>query len=153
MTTTDPVRYYADHCLSKTMQVLPESPLYTTFFTVSNYNYIVQTLQQRFDVMLEESYRHDVLDAMIKIFTYHPRTLDALNDLVLIELTPKIQMLKTEQERYRLNILENQTTHFLHVLEYPESTCKRKESLSFLESMFGTRERNVEAFRHLQTGL
>ena len=146
----DFVRSYADHCLCKTMQTLPESTLYTTFFTVHNYSVIISRLETAFDIILEDSYRHDVLDAMLKIFTYHPRTLDALNDLVIQELTPKLCMLKNDQIRYKTNVLENQNTRFLHLIEKPMSVCHRKESLSFIDAVFGTNERNANAFKKIQ---
>ena len=65
----DFVRNHADHCLCKTMQNLPESTLYTTFFTVHNYSVIISRIETTFDIILEDSYRHDVLDAMLKVFT------------------------------------------------------------------------------------
>ena len=101
----DFVRTYADHCLSKTMQNLPESMLYTTFFTVHNYAVIISRLETEFDIILEDSYRHDVLDAMLKIFTYHPRSLDALNNLVVQELTLKLCTLNNDQIRYKTNVI------------------------------------------------
>lgn len=148
----DLVRYNADRCFSKTMQNLPESQLYYEFFTETNLNYLVKVVEERYGIDMNDSYRHDLIDTMIRCFNYHPKTLRALNGLVLMEIRPKIQNLRTEQMRYRQNVVDNQTTRFIKVMDLPKSVCKRKETLSFTEALFGTDERNVDAFRLFQTG-
>ena len=89
----DFIRNHADHVFDKTMLTLNESPLYVSFFTVANFEYLVNLLEQNYNVTLSESYRRDVLDMMMKCFEYHPPNLKSLNQLVLTQLRPMFSKL------------------------------------------------------------
>ena len=149
---TDVVRCHADRVFDKTMLTLKESPLYVSFFTVANFDYIVNLLEQNYNVTLSESYRRDVLDMMMRCFEYHPPNLESLNQLVLTQLRPMFSKLRMEQNRYRRNVYDNQTSAFIFPDNIPEQVCKRKESLSFMDALFGPNECNVAAFRQFRTG-
>ena len=149
---TDVIRCHADRVFDKTMLTLKESPLYVSFFNVTNFEYLVQSLQKNYNVTLSESYRRDVLDMMIRCFDYHPPNLDSLNQLVYTQLRPMFSNLRLEQNRYKRNIYDNQTTTFIFPDNIPEQVCKRKESLSFMDALFGPNECNAAAFQKFRTG-
>ena len=102
----DNIKVYADNYFNKKMLStnLPNSSLYTSFFTKQNFELIIRTIEQKYNVQLSESYQHDVLDVMITCFEYHPISLNLLNNLVLTELRPKMMNLKFERDRYQLNM-------------------------------------------------
>ena len=148
----DFIRNHADHVFDKTMLTLNESPLYVSFFNAANFEYLVKLLEQNYNIILSESYRRDVVDMMIRCFDYHPPNLKSLNNLVLTQLRPMFSNLRMEQNRYKQNVYDNQTTAFIFPENIPEQVCKRKESLSFMDALFGPNECNVAAFRQFRTG-
>ena len=113
--SADPIRIKADKYFDKTFldPVLPNSELYEQFFTTQNFQFIVNTVEQRYTINLTESYLHDVLDTMFICFEYHPSSLLLLNNLVITELRPKFTNLQYDQNRYTNNTYDNATTAFL----------------------------------------
>ena len=150
----DTVRLQADRYFSKTFldSKLSNSPLYLSFFTTKNFEDIVRTVETNYNVQLNEIYRREVFDAMLRCFEYHPPSLELLNRLVYLELRPKLQNLIMDQVRYRNNMYDNATTTFIVPLDIPEQVCHRKESLSFYDALFGRKGSNVEAFSQFKTG-
>ena len=150
----DPIRIQADRYFSRTMlnSKLGHSSLYVSFFTLQNFESIVNYTEKTYNVKLNESYKRDVIDTMLKCFEYHPVSLELLNRAVHIELRPKIQNLIIDQVRYNNNVYDNATTTFLVPLDIPEQVCKRRESLSFYDALFGRNGSNVELFSQFRTG-
>ena len=149
--SADPIRIKADKYFDKTFldPVLLNSELYEQFFTTLNFQFIVNTVEQRYKINLTESYLHDVLDTMFICFEYHPSSLLLLNNLVITELRPKFTNLQQEQNRYTNNIYDNATTAFLTYFDLPQLVTPRKESLSFAEALFGPEKKNIDYFKNL----
>ena len=149
--SADPIRIKADKYFDKTFldPVLPNSYLYEQFFTIQNFQFIVNTLENNYKINLTESYLHDVLDTMFICFEYHPSSLLLLNNLVITELRPKFTNLQQEQNRYTNNIYDNATTAFLTYFDLPQLVTPRKESLSFSEALFGPEKKNIQYFKNL----
>ena len=150
----DTIRIQADRYFNKTLMdnKLHDSELYESFFNLKNYNYVINEIEARYDVKLTNSYMNDVFQIMITCFEYHPINLVQLNDLVFVEIRPKLINLKFDQSRYNTNIYENAATTFIHPLDLPEQVCNRKESLSFTEALFGRNDKNILAFQRFKTG-
>ena len=150
----DNIRVYADKYFNKTMlaENLPNSDLYLNFFTSKNFDFLVKKIETDYQVSLSDSYRNDVLDTMVVCFEYHPVSLNLLNDLVLVEIRPKIMNLKFEQNRYKTNMYEIAESTFIHPIEFPEHICNRKESLILTDAMFGVNDKNILAFQRFKTG-
>ena len=149
--SADPIRIKADKYFDKTFldPVLPNSELYEQFFTTQNFQFIVNTVEQRYKLNLTESYLHDVLDTMFICFEYHPSSLLLLNNLVITELRPKFTNLQYDQNRYTNNTYDNATTAFLTYFDLPQLVTPRKESLSFAEALFGPEKKNKDYFKNL----
>ena len=149
--SADPIRIKADKYFDKTFldPVLPNSELYEQFFTTQNFQFIVNTVEQRYKINLTESYLHDVLDTMFICFEYHPSSLLLLNNLVITELRPKFTNLHYDQKRYTNNTYDNATTAFLTYFDLPQLVTPRKESLSFAEALFGPEKKNIDYFKNL----
>ena len=149
--SVDPIRIKADKYFDKTFldPVLPNSELYEQFFTTQNFQFIVNTVEQRYKINLTESYLHDVLDTMFICFEYHPSSLLLLNNLVITELRPKFTNLQYDQNRYTNNTYDNATTAFLTYFDLPQLVTPRKESLSFAEALFGPEKKNIDYFKNL----
>ena len=149
--SADPIRIKADKYFDKTFldPVLPNSELYEQFFTTQNFQFIVNTVEQRYKINLTESYLHDVLDTMFICFEYHPSSLLLLNNLVITELRPKFTNLQYDQNRYTNNKYDNATTAFLTYFDLPQLVTPRKESLSFAEALFGPEKKNIDYFKNL----
>ena len=150
----DTIRIQADRYFNKSMMdnKLHNSELYENFFNLKNYNFILNEIEALYDVKLTNSYMNDVFHIMLTCFEYHPINLVQLNDLVFVEIRPKLINLKFEQNRYNNNIYENAATTFIHPLDLPEQVCNRKESLSFTEALFGRNDKNILAFQRFKTG-
>jgi hypothetical protein len=146
-----PIRIKADKYFDKTFldSVLPNSELYEQFFTTQNFQFIVNTVEQRYKLNLTESYLHDVLDTMFICFEYHPSSLLLLNNLVITELRPKFTNLQYDQNSYTNNTYDNATTAFLTYFDLPQLVTPRKESLSFAEALFGPEKKNIDYFKNL----
>ena len=123
--------------------------MYEQFFTTQNFQFIVNTVEQRYKLNLTESYLHDVLDTMFICFEYHPSSLLLLNNLVITELRPKFTNLQYDQNRYTNNTYDNATTAFLTYFDLPQLVTPRKESLSFAEALFGPEKKNIDYFKNL----
>ena len=149
--SADPIRIKADKYFDKTFldPVLPNLYLYEQFFTIQNFQFIVNTLENNYKINLTESYLHDVLDTMFICFEYHPSSLLLLNNLVITELRPKFTNLQYEQNRYTNNTYDNATTAFLTYFDLPQLVTPRKESLSFAEALFGPEKKNIDYFKNL----
>ena len=151
----DTIRIQADRYFNKSLMdtnKLHNTELYEKFFNLKNYNFILNEIESRYDVKLTNSYMNDVFRIMLTCFEYHPINLVQLNDLVFVEIRPKLINLKFDQSRYNTNIYENAATNFIHPLDLPEQVCNRKESLSFTEAMFGRNDKNILAFQRFKTG-
>ena len=150
----DNIKVYADKYFNKTMlaENLPNSDLYLNFFTSKNFDLLVKKIETDYQVSLSDSYRNDVLDTMVVCFEYHPVSLNLLNDLVLVEIRPKIMNLKFEQNRYKTNMYDNALTLFINPMELPQHFTSRKESLSFSDALFGYNDSNAKLFEQFKTG-
>ena len=150
----DNIRIQADRYFNRTLldKKLINSELYEIFFSLQNYNRIIDQIESMYDVVLSSSYRNDVLRTMLTCFEYHPINLTQLNDLVFMEIRPKLVNLKVDRNRYSTNIYENAATTFINPLDLPEQVCNRKESLSFTEALFGRNDKNILAFQRFKTG-
>lgn len=148
----DPILQHADRCLKRT--VIPDgTDTYRNFFSLKNYNSLIHYFEHQYGVELDTSYRNDVLDAMLRSFSSHYARLDDTNNLVITFMHPKLAQLRNTQDRFKRNVVENQTTKFLHVMANPANVCKRKETLSFSEALFGPNDRNAPAFARFKMQL
>ena len=140
----DPIRIVADRYFGKVYlnKNVPNSTLYVTFFTNNNYTNLINTIEHQYDLKVTDTYRHDILNAMLKCYEYHTCDLESMNRLVLNELSKQFVRLKNEQNRYKTTTDETQSTYFMKPLELPLHVSSRKESLSFSNALFGNKKVN-----------
>ena len=145
----DPIRQYADAFFKRTFlhdQLV--QPWYNDFFSIKNFNNLVADIQQTFNVSLSSFYFNDILDSMLNCYNDW-RPLDGeevsaewYNKVVILNISPKMSMVAKEQERYRRDLIDIQNTRFINPIPKPENVCKRKESLSFSDALFGSEKKN-----------
>lgn len=123
------------------------------FFSLNNYNFLIDHFERAYDIRLDASARNDVMDAMLRAFSSHYSDLDHTNRTVMLFMRPKLEQRRIIDDRFKRNVVENQSTKFLHVLTNPQNVCKRKETLSFSEALFGPNDRNAAAFARFKLEL
>lgn len=156
----DPIRKYADGFFSRTLMTSNlVQPWYNDFFCTSNFNTLVATIQSTYNVSLTKHYFNDVLDSMLNCYKdWRPLdqrdiTAEWYNQIVVYNIAPKMSMIAKEQERYRRDLIDIQNTRFIHPIPNPENICKRKESLSFSNALFGPNDSKAAEFAMFKTGL
>uniref|UniRef100_A0A6C0CSG5 Uncharacterized protein n=1 Tax=viral metagenome TaxID=1070528 RepID=A0A6C0CSG5_9ZZZZ len=160
----DFVRHHADSYYIRGINVnLQVSEDYKLFFSKKNFDLIVSRLEQEYSLELSKhiyedyvtntsSYRMDILNSMLAVYDKYPCVYAFLMDMVMSELKPKFRLLQLEKNRYHRNIVENQTTRFLHLDRRAPLISKRRESLSFADALFGKNDKNVNQFAMFRTG-